>query len=153
MNVYFVQGDCRWAHSEELWICVMFGCASSDRSACLTLYGEVMTCSLLTAGLWSGPQDPSDMHLWVRHLSWGCYYYHYYDYFLQWCVSLTGRIEKVLIANRGEIACRVMRTARKMGVRSVAVYSDADRQAMHVAMVRKHCRLTPATHTSWVFDW
>lgn len=47
-----------------------------------------------------------------------------------------GRIEKVLIANRGEIACRVMRTAKKMGVRSVAVYSDADRHSMHVAMVR-----------------
>ncbi|XP_007256840.3 methylcrotonoyl-CoA carboxylase subunit alpha, mitochondrial [Astyanax mexicanus] len=44
------------------------------------------------------------------------------------------RIEKVLIANRGEIACRVMRTAKKMGVRSVAVYSDADRHSMHVAM-------------------
>ena len=41
---------------------------------------------------------------------------------------------KILIANRGEIACRVIRTARKMGVRTVAVYSDADRNAMHVAM-------------------
>ena len=41
----------------------------------------------------------------------------------------------MLIANRGEIACRVMRTAKKMGVRSVAVYSDADRHSMHVAMV------------------
>lgn len=50
-----------------------------------------------------------------------------------------GRIEKVLIANRGEIACRVMRTAKKMGVRSVAVYSDADKHSMHVAMVR--CRV------------
>lgn len=50
--------------------------------------------------------------------------------------AAVGRIEKVLIANRGEIACRVMRTAKKMGVRSVAVYSDADRHSMHVAMVR-----------------
>ena len=41
----------------------------------------------------------------------------------------------MLIANRGEIACRVMRTARKMGIQTVAVYSDADRSAMHVDMV------------------
>lgn len=53
-----------------------------------------------------------------------------------------GRIEKVLIANRGEIACRVMRTAKKMGIRSVAVYSDADRHSMHVAMVRRWIALS-----------
>jgi len=44
------------------------------------------------------------------------------------------RISKVLIANRGEIACRIMSTAKKMGVRSVAVYSEADARARHVAM-------------------
>ncbi|MEP6969330.1 MAG: acetyl/propionyl/methylcrotonyl-CoA carboxylase subunit alpha, partial [Betaproteobacteria bacterium] len=42
--------------------------------------------------------------------------------------------DKILIANRGEIACRVIKTARKMGIKTVAVYSDADRDARHVAL-------------------
>ena len=42
--------------------------------------------------------------------------------------------KKILIANRGEIACRVIKTCRKMGIKTVAVYSDADRNAMHVEM-------------------
>jgi len=42
--------------------------------------------------------------------------------------------EKILIANRGEIACRVIKSARKMGIKTVAVYSDADRDALHVQM-------------------
>lgn len=42
--------------------------------------------------------------------------------------------EKILIANRGEIACRVIKTARRLGIRTVAVYSDADKKALHVAM-------------------
>jgi len=44
-------------------------------------------------------------------------------------------IQKILIANRGEIACRVIKTARSLGIKTVAVYSDADRKALHVEMV------------------
>jgi len=40
------------------------------------------------------------------------------------------KIKKILIANRGEIACRVIKTARKMGIKTVAVYSDADKNAL-----------------------
>lgn len=50
---------------------------------------------------------------------------------------------KLLIANRGEIACRVIRTARSMGIATVAVYSDADRNALHVTMADEAVRIGP----------
>ena len=52
--------------------------------------------------------------------------------------------DKILIANRGEIACRVIKTARKMGIKTVAVYSDADRNALHVQMADEAVHIGPA---------
>jgi len=52
--------------------------------------------------------------------------------------------DKILIANRGEIACRVIKTARRMGIRTVTVYSEADAQARHVRMADEAVLLGPA---------
>ncbi len=51
--------------------------------------------------------------------------------------------KKILIANRGEIACRVIKTARKMGIATVAIYSDADRNALHVKMADEAVNIGP----------
>ena len=51
---------------------------------------------------------------------------------------------KILIANRGEIACRIADTAREMGIATVAVYSDADRHAAHVAACDEAVHIGPA---------
>ncbi|WP_316014829.1 acetyl/propionyl/methylcrotonyl-CoA carboxylase subunit alpha [Roseobacter sp. HKCCA0434] len=62
--------------------------------------------------------------------------------------------KKILIANRGEIACRVIKTARKMGIATVAVYSDADRDALHVQMADEavHIGPPPANQSYIVID-
>ena len=52
--------------------------------------------------------------------------------------------KRLLIANRGEIACRVIRTARRLGIRCIAVHSDADEGALHVAMADEAFRIGPA---------
>ena len=58
---------------------------------------------------------------------------------------------KILIANRGEIACRVIATARKMGIATVAVYSDADKDARHVALADEAVRIgTPPSRESYL---
>ena len=51
--------------------------------------------------------------------------------------------EKILIANRGEIACRVIKSAKKMGIKTIAVYSDADADAMHVRMADEAVHIGP----------
>src|SRR3954454_3156339 len=51
---------------------------------------------------------------------------------------------KILIANRGEIACRVIKTARRMGIKTVAVYSDADKDDLHVEMADEAVGIGPA---------
>ncbi len=62
--------------------------------------------------------------------------------------------KKILIANRGEIACRVIKTARRMGIATVAVFSDADRNALHVRMADEavHIGPSPATQSYIVID-
>ena len=52
--------------------------------------------------------------------------------------------DKILIANRGEIACRVIKTAKAMGIKTVAIYSDADAQALHVQMADEAVHIGPS---------
>src|SRR3954467_14226582 len=52
--------------------------------------------------------------------------------------------QKILIANRGEIACRIIKTARRLGTKTVAVFSDADRDALHVEMADEAVGIGPA---------
>ena len=56
----------------------------------------------------------------------------------------TKMFKKILIANRGEIACRVMATAKKMGIKTVAVYSEADKEARHVQLADEAVCIGPA---------
>lgn len=59
--------------------------------------------------------------------------------------------KKILIANRGEIACRVIKTAQKMGIKTVAVYSDADKNALHVRMADEAVHIgPPAANQSYI---
>ena len=63
-------------------------------------------------------------------------------------------LKKILVANRGEIACRVFLTAKKMGIATVAVYSDADRDALHVKMADEavHIGASPSAESYLIID-
>jgi len=67
---------------------------------------------------------------------------------------MTEMFDKILIANRGEIACRVIKSARKMGIKTVAIYSDADKNALHVSMADEavHIGPPPANQSYIVID-
>lgn len=54
------------------------------------------------------------------------------------------RIKKLLIANRGEIACRIQSTCHRLGIKTVAVFSDADRHAMHVSLADEAYHIGPS---------
>ena len=60
--------------------------------------------------------------------------------------------KKILIANRGEIACRVIRTAQRMGIATVAVYSDADAEALHVQAADEAIHIGPAPSAESYLD-
>src|SRR5262247_2415853 len=60
--------------------------------------------------------------------------------------------KRILIANRGEIACRIIRTARRMGIATIAVYSDADAEALHVQMADEAIRIGPAPSAESYLD-
>src|SRR5262249_12020152 len=62
--------------------------------------------------------------------------------------------KRILIANRGEIACRIIKTARRLGIQTVAVYSDADRDALQVEMAYEACPTgpSPAAQSYLVID-
>jgi acetyl-CoA carboxylase, biotin carboxylase subunit len=60
-----------------------------------------------------------------------------------WVLMIMPSIKKILVANRGEIALRIMRSAREMGIKTVAVYSDADRTALHVRYADEAVRIGP----------
>jgi acetyl-CoA carboxylase, biotin carboxylase subunit len=63
------------------------------------------------------------------------------------------RIKKILVANRGEIALRIMRTAKEMGIKTVAVYSEADRNAMHVRYADESVCIGPPPSASSYLDY
>src|SRR5690606_39087807 len=59
-------------------------------------------------------------------------------------IRAPGRFDKLLIANRGEIACRIIRTCQQMGIGTVAIFSEADRGAMHVSLADEAVLVGPA---------
>jgi acetyl-CoA carboxylase biotin carboxylase subunit len=68
-------------------------------------------------------------------------------------INCSRMFEKILIANRGEIACRVIRACREMGIATVAVFSDADRDSLHVRMADEAFRIGPPPSSESYLRW